>query len=285
MVQIQCALTGVSAPPVRCHIIPKGLSIKPRGALHFDISSDRPARRRPGGWYDEVLVSAAGEEIFADLDNYAINLFRRKGFLFSARRDQGTPIDGFEPIHDGLELAGTFVTKDVDAQKVKHFGLSLLWRAAASKIQEFDHIRLSAQALEEIRSAIVGDKALRYWEYPVVVGLFDNAYEWTDRTPTYVKIEGSKFVRWCVNGVIIYVSTRRRLWRSPNLGRLCVGNWPDELRGLVHRYNESHQKRSTEATFVEHVAKFGDPYRDPPHTNGYPKFEFDENGVRVPYRD
>jgi hypothetical protein len=246
----------------------------------FTMDGEQPAKKRMNGWYDSRLVTRNGEDILADLDNYAINSFRKKGLLFSERRDNGATIEGFVPFPSEA-LSGVFEIDGVDSYRLKLFGISLLWRAAETHLPEFSHIKLGITEREEIKAILLGRYMPKHFEYTVVIGAFDNSYDWTDRNPDNIRLLGTKFVRWCTNGVIIYVALRRRMWNSQNLGRLSAGYEPSKIIGVVHKYHDSHQSRQSEQLFVQHMVKFGSPYRADDLKFEYPAFEFDESGNRV----
>ena len=224
--QITCGLTGDVARPVRCHILPLGLTIKSRGEMLFDMDGARPAKRRPGGWYDDTLVTAKGESVFAALDNAAISVFRKHGLMFSVRRDLGAELVGADYSHPVGPFDGFFTVPVESALPIKLFGLSLLWRVASSTRPEFSHVRLPDEVRNELQKFILEQRVPRHWEFPMILGAFNNRYEFADLTPSPVTMLGARFIRWCVDGVIVYVATRRRPTGAGGWRGIAVGFHP-----------------------------------------------------------
>tara|TARA_R110000744_G_scaffold232264_2_gene350315 strand:- start:192 stop:959 length:768 start_codon:yes stop_codon:yes gene_type:complete len=252
----------------------------------FALSEDTPAKRNLNGWYDTSIVTRRGEDYLADLDEYAVKLFRKKGMFFSKRRDDGAKFDGFFELPiSGSGIVGHFAINDVDAMKIKLFGLSLLWRASATSRPEFEHIKLAQADEKSIGRFITGDATPRHWEYPIIVSAFDNSYDRTDLTPSVVRMFHTKFIRWCIDGVILYTCTRRTMFNRRSMGALSAGYLKDELKGLVINYSSSTQKKVSDRVFENHLEKFGSPYRDDKMLGLPPKFVFDEFGRRVPFRN
>lgn len=278
---ITCRLTGVKGPAVRSHVLPIGLTIKNRGDMLFDLTRERPARRRQGGWYDDRLVTAEGEAILAKWDNVAISAFRKNGMLFSVRRDDGVELMGADYSVPAPQIEGVFRAPIENSMSIKLFGISMLWRAAASQRSEYDLVQLPAEVLDELRAFVVEERVPKYWEFPVVLGVFNNRYEFTDIAPHTITMRGVRFVRWCLDGVIMYVATRRRTTGGSRWRGLAVGHNASELMGLIMQYENGSQQRHTDEAFEDQLRRFGSPYRGRKIASDYPEYEFDELGKRV----
>ncbi|RYG98907.1 MAG: hypothetical protein EON58_05635, partial [Alphaproteobacteria bacterium] len=129
---------------------------------------------------------------------------------------------------------------------IKLFGLSLLWRAAASTRPEFAAVRLPQEVLEELKQHILGERVPKHWEFPMITSAFNNDYEFADFPPVPVTMTQARFIRWWLDGVIIYVATRRRTLGEFNPKGAAVGYHPNQLVGMVLKYvgNRQHWRLS-----------------------------------------
>lgn len=266
---------------MRCHVLPLGLTIKGHGEMLYDMNGIRPAKRRPGGWYDDALVTAKGEAVFAALDNAAISAFRKHGLLFSVRRDAGAEITGADYSYPVGPFDGFFTVPVEASLPIKLFGLSLLWRAAASSRSEFELVRLPDDVRAELGRFILEQRVPKHWEFPMILGIFNNQYEFADLTPMPVTMLGARFIRWCMDGVIVYVATRRRPVGAGGWRGMAVGFHSGKLVGPIVRYKGNRQYRTVEGIRQEHLSKFGVPEGTKGVDPTYPEFEFDDEGLRV----
>ncbi|WP_084805291.1 hypothetical protein [Bradyrhizobium sp. NAS80.1] len=102
-----------------------------------------------------MLVTAEGEAILAEFDNWPIPELRRQKLVWSG----WGPFRVLPPSVDHSEIGdtgwGLRRLKDIDFKKLRLFFLSLLWRAAASEHPGFAEISLSAEELDELGSKLV----------------------------------------------------------------------------------------------------------------------------------
>lgn len=163
-----CKLTGVHGAFVNAHIIPKALA-KPSVNGNYFIQTRRGVRpsRRWSSWYDDRLVTRAGEAILEGLDAWVIATLRKNLLIWSG---WGKRVSVRELVD---EVPGTYLgirsLAGVDGLRLRLFLLSLLWRAAVSARQEFSEIALSGDDIEGLRMMIVTGNADPLCFYPAIL--------------------------------------------------------------------------------------------------------------------
>ena len=121
-------------------------------------------RRRWSSWYDNRLVTEAGEAILAELDSWAIEELRRYKLVWSGWGPL-QKLNDFDPIPNTdwgfREISG------MDFGRLRLFFLSLLWRACASDRPEFELIQMDREELERLRKMIVAKNSDPFSFYPI----------------------------------------------------------------------------------------------------------------------
>jgi hypothetical protein len=148
-----CKLTGQSGRFVKSHIIPQALTRPAQRNLPFwQIHPNTPPLRRWSSWYDSELVVQAGEDILTAYDTWAVGALRREKLVWSGWGTQKSL--GY--LHHGIGDSpwGLRKIEDIDSKKLRLFLLSLLWRAAATNLPEFNTIKLPDDDLETLRMLI-----------------------------------------------------------------------------------------------------------------------------------
>jgi hypothetical protein len=146
-----CSLTKRRGKFVNAHLIPKALTKPAVAGFPFveNLSGSRPTRKW-SSWYDNRLVTAEGEAVLAALDNWAIPELRKHKLVWSG----WGPLQSLPHGHDHNPMGNTgFGLRKVsglDANRLRLFFLSLLWRAAASTHYGFAEIKLPPQELENL---------------------------------------------------------------------------------------------------------------------------------------
>lgn len=151
----QCKLTGHTGKYVKAHIIPEALS-KPSTPGESFIQAgkgDRPVRRWTS-WYDPDLVTSEGEQILAKYDNWGIGELRRLKLVWSS--GEGIEISDFSDWNaTGNDGHGVRIIEYSDGEKMRLFLLSILWRAAASRLPELKHIHIPQHRLNRLGKMLV----------------------------------------------------------------------------------------------------------------------------------
>lgn len=128
---------------VRAHIIPVGLFPKNENGDRFhyllDGDGEKPISKIPHGVYDDNLVCADCEELFAEGDDYA------KRFLVD---DAETSYERFDSNVRYWEYPS------FDYRKLKLFFITLLWRAHASGRSDWKLVDLGAKYAQQAKNLI-----------------------------------------------------------------------------------------------------------------------------------
>src|SRR5690242_3439170 len=136
-----CKLTRTRGKFVKAHIIPEAFSR--RASANYPMTQSgqgtRP-KRRWTSWYDPQLVTAAGERILADYDDWAIRELRRTRLVSSG---WGPMTVLSVPDYDTVPGTTWGIRKvQIDGKRLRLFYLSVLWRAAMCELSEFNEIKL-----------------------------------------------------------------------------------------------------------------------------------------------
>lgn len=162
-----CRLTGVSGPLVKAHIIPEALT-KPSIPGESFIQAGRGERpiRRWTSWYDANLVTADGEKILAAYDAWGIEELRRLNLVWSSNGSQEIAyLEDWSAI--GNSGHGIRIFEYEEGDKLRLFFLSILWRAAASKLHEFREIRIPQRQLNQLARMLISGNAKPHFVFPV----------------------------------------------------------------------------------------------------------------------
>jgi hypothetical protein len=164
----QCKLTGTHGRYVDAHIIPEALTETVWKGKPL-TQNGRHGRRikRWTSWYDSRLVTAEGEDILARYDDWAIKFFRQKKLIWSS----WGPMEQLDlPDHSwGPGRWGYRKLDGVDCARLRLFFLSLLWRAAATSLFEFDLVALPANELAQLRDMVLYGQVEPYHFYPIML--------------------------------------------------------------------------------------------------------------------
>lgn len=165
-----CKLTGSAGQFVKAHIIPLALTrLSTDGQKWIEGGLERdgtPLRvlRRPNSWYDDRLVTAAGERLLANIDDQAIRELRALQLVWSgwegAERLESEDLvvengQSFRP----LRLPNTDI--------LRLFFLSIVWRAAASTLAECRWVGLNLEELDDLRQRVVANDPGPAIDYPI----------------------------------------------------------------------------------------------------------------------
>lgn len=145
-----CMLTGRYGKFVKSHLIPRALTRPAAPGKPFVQAGmgNRPTRRWDS-WYDPALTIREGEDILADLDDWAIAELRKHELIWTGWNGADSPVNKPNLIPGMVwgfrEIAG------IDPGRLRLFFLSLLWRAAATTRPEFSAVSLPPDDLEQLR--------------------------------------------------------------------------------------------------------------------------------------
>jgi hypothetical protein len=264
-----CTLTGEHGAYVDCHLIPKALTRpEEKGKPFLQAGGTSRPTRRWSSWYDPALVTAAGERILARYDGWAIRELRRHNLVWSGwGSDKKLVVNDHFPITESGH--GLRRVRSLDGRRLRLFILSLLWRAAATRLPEFREVTLESVELEKMRVMVRDGRVEPIDFYPAqliqlsTLGLVHNHTPLADKklvpslygTPAYT----TSMFRFYFDGLIIHVlrppTAAGEDW--PNLGSLFAG-CTDELLVTTVPYEMSFQRDNLRATMREAYGELPD---------------------------
>lgn len=251
-----CCLTGRPGTFVKAHIVPEALTKPPAGKVFYQAGrGTRPIRRRTS-WYDRNLVTRDGEDILRDYDTWAIAELRKHHLVWSGwgpmlALPQAAQISG-----DGVR-----VIRGIDPKRLRLFFLSLLWRAAASRMSELHEIEIDAARLERLRRLVLeGDPGPAEF-FPAALVQLSTRGDAHNMTPVALEKDmpgpdGSPvtvpFFRFYFDGLVVHFHRQSEAEHSavPGLGNGRIGA-SDELRVGTVPFEKSFQFENLRKSFAE----------------------------------
>lgn len=154
----KCLLTGKTGTFVKSHLTPQAFTAPVIPGAYFVTAGNRTRPTRAfTSWYDNRIVTRAGEDLLAELDSYAVSILRRHKLVWSGW-GTGTRLD--PDLHTMLsETQGVRKVRFEDAKKIRLFCLSLLWRWSVSKLAAATEINLSIDQQHQLRDMILASDA------------------------------------------------------------------------------------------------------------------------------
>jgi hypothetical protein len=238
-----CKLTGSKGPMVKSHLIPKAFTRPERpGAGFTQHTSGKPATRRWDSWYDSNLVTREGEDVLSFYDNWATKFLRQEKLVWSSWKDSRLPDDLYQRLGDSHWGIRQILTPE--AGLLRLFFLSLLWRAAASELEEFSNITLPPNRLKKLGEMLINRRSEPRSIYPISItqlstkGIIHNA------TPIkqMKRVPGGRdqmIYRFYFDGLIAHIH-RGKL---KDMGDLIVG-LENRLTLSTVTYDQSYQREN-----------------------------------------
>ena len=224
-----CRLTGKSGNFVKAHIIPEALT-KPSVPGESFIQAgqgDRPVRRWTS-WYDQNLVTSDGERILSDYDNWGIAELRRLNLVWSSPATKNVKdFADWKPTNDHGH--GVRIFEYHDGNKLRLFLLSILWRAAASRMPEFKHVRIPERQLKQLGKMLLDQNAKPHFLFAscliqlTTVGPRHNFTPMAGKKRAGIKKKDqTRIFRFYFDGLALHFHRDPSLkeWRS--MGDLCI---------------------------------------------------------------
>lgn len=247
-----CKLTGTVGPLVKSHIIPHAFMRRASGSPFKECGPEGFPRRNYVGWYDSSIVTRKGEDILEKLDDAAAKCFVEHRYTYRKRRSTS----------DTTMMTGGFVPREIytidniDGQLIRRFGLSLLWRAAVSRLDVFSRVSLAPKRLEDLRQRIIGRILDSPDQYPVYFGVFSDGQELSKIAP--YRVGSHPFIRFFLDGVVCYVSPWRKRPELQKYSFLSVGRVKDKIRIICFDRNDSNHGDYERKLANEIFEKIGD---------------------------
>lgn len=151
----RCLLTGTEGKLVKCHIIPQALT-RPSlaGAPLLQSTQGKGPKRRWSSWYDTGIVTREGEDLLSEIDDKAIKLMRAHGMIWASWVIAAPQFESL-PILSRSHSVRKIALRDPAALHL--FALSVLWRAAVSRLPEMREVELEVDELATLRSLVLGE--------------------------------------------------------------------------------------------------------------------------------
>ena len=263
-----CQLTGKSGKYVNSHIIPKALTRPKEVGAPFVQGGEglRPVRRW-SSWTDTGLVIRKGEDILEALDTWAIPVLRTHHLVWSGWGDADS-FPANQTIIDS-EKRGYRIIEGIDPRKLRLFLLSLLWRAAASKISEMSRVTLPEADLRYLSSLLISGDPGPIAFYPAQIIQLSTRGPVHNHTPIEQHKTIPSFVegiseteipifRFYFDGLIIHFHRHANDdGYTKSLGNLVAGA-SSNLSVTMIPYNISFQREVLGRIVNEAETKFGD---------------------------
>jgi len=154
----KCLLTGATGTFVKSHLTPQAFTAPAIPGAYFVSAGNRMRPSRTfTSWYDKKIVTRKGEDILADLDSYAVTTLRRHKLVWSGW-DGGSRLDpGLHRMFNDTQ--GFRKVLFEDAQRIRLFCLSLLWRWSVSTLPAAAEVDLPIGQQHQLRDMILASDA------------------------------------------------------------------------------------------------------------------------------
>ena len=213
----KCLLTGKVGKMAKAHIIPNSFMQRASDAPFMECSPAARSKKRYSGWYDPRILGSDGEALIAKYDDAAAKCFIENGYTYWRRRDK---ID-INRLSNRFTADETYSVEVKDTRQIRLFALSLLWRAAVSKLDAFSGVNLLPGHVRDIRNRLLTGRPGNHLDYPVYFGVFCDGQELSKIGP--FRPNGHPFIRFFLDGVLCYISPRKRLKNASDYGLLLAG--------------------------------------------------------------
>lgn len=254
-----CALTGKHGPFVKCHIFPEALTRHDTpGQPIFQAGERRRPIKRMTSWYDPALVTGEGEAILARYDDWAIKFLRQKRLIWSGWKGHRLAIKDAVELGDGWSGATML---DENWLRLRVFLLSILWRAASTRLPEFSEVVLPSEELDPLRLMVLSGTAEPLDTFPATLVQLTTKGPRHNHTPIAgrkpldasgpILPREARFFRFFIEGLIVHFERDVRLSGGlASLGPMAVGAG-ENLVVMTRPFEGSFQQSNLQAMLVE----------------------------------
>ena len=198
-----CKLTKEVGKFVKSHIIPKSLTrpnISGNKFIEKKVTNHGPFYGKASdSWYDPNIVTQKGEDILAYLDTLAIEELRGLGLVWSSHLFKA---------NSAKQQNSLRLVKFQRPKLIRKYFLSLLWRAAVTKISAFSEVNLNAKNIELLRQIIVGEKEDNRAIFPISLVQLSTKGHTVNLAPFKQKMDingGENIYRFYHDGLVIHM--------------------------------------------------------------------------------
>jgi len=259
-----CRLTGERGKFVKAHIIPAALTKPTIAGMHFVQvgESSRPIKRWTS-WYDKNLLTSKGEAIFEKYDQRGIEILRKHGLVWSGWNSQDIPkFENNNPIDEAGR--GIRIFEKIEADELRMFLLSILWRAAATKLAEFKEIQLKQGQLNKLKKMLLTENPNPNYVFPICLLQFTTAAPRHNHTPLAMKKPLSwdnpndvvRIFRFYFDGLVVHFHRDLDVKNWKKMGGLCL-NSQEKFGVITMPYELSKEFEMLEHTKLEAEHNYG----------------------------
>lgn len=284
MVLGKCKLTGSYGPLVKAHILPAALTYPAEKGLPFaQAGQDRAPIKRWSSWYDSSIVTREGEDILSEYDDWAIQNLRHHQLVWSGWSEAGALDQSHFTALPGDPGYGVREINGLDGERLRLFFLSLLWRAAVSKLPEFAEVKLHSSDIRRLRRMLIERDPTPLERFPVCLiqlstkGPVHNQTPIAQRKPRDVtKPNGSSIpiYRFYIDGLIAHIHCESSRAEVEGLGPMLLGV---EARTVVTvvPFDKSWQRENLVHLIFEAETRWADRLARIPGFGGEAKLHVD----------
>lgn len=275
MAEGTCKLTGEVGPLVKAHILPKALTYPAEKGMPFAQGGrDSPPIKRWDSWYDSSIVTRAGEDILEEFDTWAVKELRQHQLVWSSWNGDALETSDFVAIPD-TNGWGVRKIKGLDGKRLRHFFLSLLWRAGVSQMPEFREVDLRSSDLRRLRRMLLERDPSPLHLFPMSLlqlsskGAIHNQSPLAQRKPKNPLNPNGPAIpiyRVYLDGLIAHIHRESSPKEVEELGDLLLGNGEDMVVSTVP-FEESWQKENLSELMREAEVRWPDRLRRIPGFN------------------
>lgn len=210
----KCLLTGSTGTFVKSHLTPQAFTAPVIPGTYFVSAGNRTRPTRSfTSWYDQKIVTRKGEDLLASLDSYAITTLRKHKLVWSAWNGEPCIDPSLHKILYGTKGVRKILFEDAD--KIRLFFLSLLWRWAVSTLPVATEVDPPIAHRQLLRDMILASDAGDPGVFPVELVQLSTRGETQNMAPiaTMKDIEDFEsntkrtvpFYRFYFDGLVIHI--------------------------------------------------------------------------------
>lgn len=251
-------------------MIPKAFTYgAEKGSPFAQAGPDIAPIKRWDSWYDQRIVTQAGERILEAHDDWAIRELRSHQLVWSGWGKSETVPAEVMKIPDSGGWGIRKIT-GIDSGRLRLFFLSLLWRAAVSEMFEFREVSLRASDVRRLRNMVRDGDPTPLNRFPIALvqlstmGAIHNLSPLEQRKPKQPWLKNGPsypIFRFYFDGLIAHIHKEIEEGEVEELGPMFVGNQDELIVSTVpfetswQRENLSELIREAETRWPSRLAK------------------------------
>lgn len=237
-------------PFVKAHLIPSALSSpSPKGHPLYQVGNGSRPTKRWTSWYDDSLVTASGEKILADLDDWLIRFLRRERLVWSGweRGERRLPQTLFDAGPDEY-WRGVRILECEEPETLGRAVLSIIWRTCASKLRDMAEVKIKNSVARRIRSMVLGKTPYEFDYIPITFIQITTKGQIHNHTPIRMrrplqegKPQSAEILRYYFDGLVIHAFPYKKRFSPQEFGGLML-NASGKIGVIGVSYETSFQR-------------------------------------------